>query len=93
MKKIEKYLQSIGCALLFSTVVRYQNSGGKSFNNDGTYQEEVFQVIGTPFIIHNKCTGRPQFTLYKGSELVGLDFTQKRFITEVLEKHLNNIIH
>lgn len=92
MKKIEKYLKSIGYALLFSKMVRYQNNGGKSFYNDGTYQEEVFQIIGTPFIIHNKCTGRQLFTLYKGSKLVGLDFTQKRFIEEVLEKHIVNSI-
>lgn len=88
VKNIEKYLQSIGCGLLFSKVVSYHNSGGRSFYNDGTYQEEVYQVIGTPFVIHNKCTGRSLFRLYKGSELVGLDFTQKRFIDEVLEKHL-----
>lgn len=86
MNKIEKYLDSIGKGILFSKVLIVEHSGGKSFYNDGTYTLEVYQIIGSPFNIQYKSSGRKQYWLYRGDEVVGLSFNQKDFIIDMLSE-------
>jgi len=88
MIKIERYLSSIGKDLLFSKSILMQNSGGKSFYNNGQYTLDVYQIIGTPYFVHHKSTGRAEYYLYKSDELMGLAFNQKNFIENVLVKYL-----
>lgn len=88
MSKIERYLISIGKNLLFSNSAMMQNSGGKSFYNNGQYTLDTYQIIGTPYIIQHKSTGRAEYYLYKSDQLMGLAFNQKNFIENVLVKYL-----
>lgn len=87
MSKIEKYLISIGKGLLFSKSMIMQNLNGRSFNNDGKHTLDVYQIIGTPYFIHHKSTGRAEYYFYKSEELLELGFNQKDFIENIV-KHL-----
>lgn len=88
MNRINKYFNSIGKLIIFSRLEVFQHPGGKSFYNDGLYQEEVYQVVGTPYILRNKVTGRKMYMLYNGSTLVGLEYSQRDFIEKVLKVFL-----
>lgn len=84
-KKLEKFLSDNEFIIKYSNTVTLQNYGGKSFYNDGTYQEEVYRITKDKnhYFVHDKCTGRPMFTLKdKDYHILFLDFSQDGFIEQ-----------
>lgn len=76
MNKIIKHLKSLGYEVKYDHYYRAKHYGGRSFYNDGTYEVEVYQIVGTEYYIHCKSTGRPLYYLYKGKQC---DITTGRF--------------
>lgn len=89
MNKIRKYLESLGLELKYDKYYRAKHIGGRSFYNDGTYEVEVYQIVGTEYYIHHKSSGRPLYYLYKNKncDIYTGRFSQQDFIT-VLEEVL-----
>lgn len=90
-KKLDSFLKTNGFTTKFSNCITLEHFGGKSFCNDGTYQEEVYKISkdNDYWFIHDKVTGRPMFTLKnKDYHIVLLDFSQNGFIGQ-LKKQFN----
>ena len=87
MNKIRKYLESIGLELKYDKHYVARHIGGRSFYNDGTYEVEVYQIVGTEYYIHNKCSGRPLIYLYNNKKCMIETgrFSQQDFITVLKE--------
>ena len=88
-KKLEKFLEDNEFIVKFSNCITLEHYGGKSFYNDGSYQEEIHKISkGKEYwFIHDKYTGRPRFTLRdKNYHIVFLDFSQNGFIEQFKRK-------
>lgn len=88
-KKLEKFLIENGFTIKYINLITRQNYGGRSFDNDGTYKEEIYKISKdtATYYICDKCTGRPMFTLEDASNnIVFLDFSQKSFISQLQKK-------
>ena len=64
-KKLHNFFTTKGFEIKFKGVTTLQHYGGRSFANDGTYQEESYKITKgkSYYFIHYKCTGRPEFIL------------------------------
>lgn len=89
MKKIKKYLESMGYELKYERYYTGKHYGGRSFYNDGTYGVDVYKIGNTNYYIHNKETGRPAFYLYKGNNLKTVRFSQTDFCNMLNDIQLN----
>ncbi|GEM_PF-2538688 len=91
--KLEKFLNENGFTIKYNNLLTCEHYGGRSFYNDGTYQEEVYKVSKGDkyYFVHDKCTGRPMFTLKdKDYHILFLDFSQNGFIQQ-FKRYINHI--
>lgn len=82
-RKLEKFFKSLDIEIKYLNLVAREHYGGRSFCNDGTYQEEVYKLIKDDkvFYLYDKCTGRPMFTLENEQQkIILLDISQDGFI-------------
>lgn len=89
-KKIREFIESQGYIAKFSDYVTIEHYGGRGWNNDGTYQEEVYKISKDKdyYFIRDKVTGRPRYTLEdKNFQMRIVAFSQRDFINK-LEKFL-----
>lgn len=82
-RKLEKFFKSLDIEIKYLNLVTKEHYGGRSFYNDGTYQEEVYKLTKDDkvFYLYDKCTGRPMFTLEDEQQrIILLDVSQDGFI-------------
>lgn len=84
MQQIERYMDYIGKKLQFSKTETRRHTGENGFYHDGTYQVDLYQILGTTYQLGVKTTGRREFYLYDGSKLIGYARTQK----ELIQQHI-----
>lgn len=88
---LKKYFTDKGFKIEYVDSFTFKNYNGRSFYNDGTYQEEVYKISSDTnhYFIHDKSTGRPRFVLKDKSDNVKLiDFSQRGFIERLEEMEL-----
>lgn len=83
MNKIKKWLKENNISITYIGAFRYENSGGRSFNNDGTYTTEEYSVDNTDYTIKCKTSGRKEFYLYKNEDFTVFSTTQTNFVDEI----------
>ncbi|MCY9738136.1 hypothetical protein M5X17_31075 [Paenibacillus alvei] len=93
MKKIMQFLKDNKYECRYINTVTKSHYGGKSFYNDGTFKEDVYEIKKDNIFhyIHHKSTGRPQFLLYndkEGDNILLLSFSQNDFITQLQMRYL-----
>ena len=94
MKKIESYLTQRGLKLkLIESDCLKEHYGGRSFDNDGTYLVDEYEIVDSKrslldkkYEIQHKKTGRPLFRFYVNGVLHSLETSQKGFINRILEQ-------
>lgn len=87
-KKLDAFLKDSGFSVKFHNCITQEHYWGKSFYNDGTYQENIYKISkgGNYWFLHDKISGRARFTLKdKDYHIILLDFSQSSFIGQ-LEK-------
>lgn len=85
MIRVKKYLDNIGVAYSYKRSYTDRHYGGRSFYNDGLYSVDVYE-LSNGFEIHNKCTDRPLFWLYRDNKPIRCDYSQGHFIDFVLRE-------
>lgn len=82
VRTIEEYCILEGFPLEYRYCQYREQSGGKSFYNDGTYMVYIYRmaVQGKDFALHVKMTGRSMYWLFKNDENILVAFSQKNFL-------------
>ncbi|MBX4152388.1 hypothetical protein [Paenibacillus lautus] len=80
MNKVKKWLALNSFELTYNLTHTMNQSGGKSFYNNGTYQVDCYSIKNTRYVIETKTTGRSMFVLLKDGHAVGMRFSQSEFI-------------
>lgn len=86
-KKIEKFFKDNGFTYKYYGSKMMNNIGGRGWNNDGYYTEDVYElrINGKKFSFRDKTSGRARFWLQESIEngKYAIGFSQKDFIEEV----------